>query len=340
MKAFEYSNPTTVAEAVKLLATANKTNDPDEAPRPLAGGQDLLTTMQEYITRPARVVNIKNIRGLDRIEGDARKGLRIGALVTLAEIEENALVRRDFPGLAEAAHEVASPQIRNLGTIGGNLCQRPRCWYYRNENIICLKKGGTECYAAPEDGENKYHAIFGGGPCHIVHPSDLSFMLTALGARLVVQGASGKREIEIEKFFTLPREGNIRRENILKDDELITEIIVPPSAYAKRSTYLKFKERSSLDFAMASVAAAIEMDGGNRIKQARVVLGGVAPVPWRVPKAETFLVGKLPDENTLREAAKIALKGAQPLSKNGYKVPLAQALVRRALAKVSGNSTS
>lgn len=340
MKAFEYVNPTSVAEAVRLLAATDRTADPDEAPRPLAGGQDLLTTMHEYITRPNRVVNIKNIRGLDRIEGDARRGLRIGALVTLAAIEESALIRSEFPGLAEAAHEVASPQIRNLGTIGGNLCQRPRCWYYRNENIVCLKKGGSECFAAPEEAENKYHAIFGGAPCYIVHPSDPAFMLTALGARLVVQGAAGEREIEIERFFVLPREGNIRRENVLKNDELITKIIVPPSAFAKRSTYLKFKERSSLDFAMASVAAAIEMNGSNAIKQARVVLGGVAPVPWRVPRAEAFLVGKTPDDKTLREASKIALEGAQPLSKNAYKVPLTQTLVRRALAKIGNGAAS
>lgn len=333
MKAFEWVSPASVNDAVNLLKTAPPTGDVDDAPRPLGGGQDLLTTMKDYITRPSRVVNLKNIRGLDRIEGDAKKGLRIGALVTLAQIEENAEIRRSFPGLAEAAHSVATPQIRNLGTIGGNLCQRPRCWYYRLEEVICLKKGGSECYAAK--GENKYNAILGGGPSYIVHPSDLAPMLLALGASIAVVGADGARTIALDKFFTLPSEGNIRRENVLKNDEIITEIQVPASSFAAHSTYLKFKERESLDFALSSVAAAIEMNGGV-VKQARIVLGGVAPIPWRAAQAEASLIGKRLDANTLSEAARLALDGAKPLDKNAYKIPLTQTLVRRALQKVGG----
>lgn len=332
MKSFEWTNPTTVNEAVKLLSTTAAT-DIDEAPRPIAGGQDLLTTMKDYTSRPARLVNLKQIRGLDRITLNAR-GLTIGALVTLTELEEHAGVRKSFPGLSEAAHSIATPQIRNLGTVGGNLCQRPRCWYFRLEEVVCLKKGGSECYAAT--GENKYNAIIGGGPSYIVHPSDLAPMLVGLDARVTVSGAAGKRDIPLDKFFTLPSQGSIRRENVLQNDDIITEIFVPASPVAAHSTYLKFKERESLDFALASVAAAVQLANGT-VRDVRIVLGGVAPMPWRVPAAEKFLIGKQLTPDVLAEAGKIALAEAKPLEKNAYKVPLTQTLVRRALAK-AGNA--
>jgi len=329
MKSFEWTNPASVSEAVKML-TVSTPGDIDEAPRPIAGGQDLLTTMKDYTSRPVRVVNLKNIRGLNQITLNAR-GLTIGALVTLSELEEHAGVRKSFPGLAEAAHSIATPQIRNLGTVGGNLCQRPRCWYFRLEEVICLKKGGSECYAAT--GENKYNAIIGGGPSHIVHPSDLAPMLLALGASVTVVGAKGKRAIPLDKFFTLPSEGNIRRENVLKNEEIITEIVVPSSPVAAHSTYLKFKERESLDFALASAAVGVQLAADRTVRAARIVLGGVAPIPWRVPAAEKFVIGKSLTPDVLAEAAKIALAEAKPLEKNAYKVPLTQTLVRRALAK-------
>ena len=331
MKAFEWSNPATINEAVKLLSGAAG-GDIDEAPRPIAGGQDLLTTMKDYTSRPARLVNLKNIRGLNSITLNAR-GLTIGALVTLSELEEHDGVRKSFPGLAEAAHSIATPQIRNLGTVGGNLCQRPRCWYFRLEEVVCLKKGGSECYAAT--GENKYNAILGGGPSYIVHPSDLAPMLLALGASVTVNGAAGRRVIPLDKFFTLPSEGNIRRENVLKNEEIITEITVPASPLAARSTYLKFKERESLDFALASAAVAVQLAGNRSVRAARIVLGGVAPIPWRVPEAEKFLIGKNLTPEVLTETARIALADAKPLEKNAYKVLLAQTLVRRALAKAA-----
>ena len=331
MKSFEWANPTTINDAVKLLRVPAAGGDIDEAPRPIAGGQDLLTTMKDYTSRPARLVNLKHIRGLDRITLNAR-GLTIGALVTLTQLEEHAGVRKSFPGLAEAALSIATPQIRNLGTVGGNLCQRPRCWYFRLEEVVCLKKGGSECYAAT--GENKYNAIFGGGPSFIVHPSDLAPMLLALGARVTVRGAAGRRVIPLDKFFTLPSEGNIRRENVLENDDLITDIFVPASALAARSTYLKFKERESLDFALAAVAVAMRLAPNGTVLDVRIVLGGVAPIPWRVPAAEKFLTGKRLNADVLTEAAKMALNDAQPLEKNAYKVPLTQTLVRRALAKV------
>ena len=330
MKTFEWTNPTSVGEAVKLLSVASAATDVDEAPRPIAGGQDLLTTMKDYTSRPTRLVNLKHIPGLNRITLNAR-GLTIGALVTLAELEEHAGVRKSFPGLSEAAHSIATPQIRNLGTVAGNLCQRPRCWYFRLEEVICLKKGGSECYAAT--GENKYNAIIAGGPSYIVHPSDLAPMLVALDARVTVTGASGRRVIPLDKFFTLPSQGSIRRENVLQNDDIITEIFVPASSVAAHSTYLKFKERESLDFALASVAAAVQLGPDRAVRDARLVLGGVAPIPWRVPAAEKYLVGKQLSADVLAETAKIALAEAKPLEKNAYKVPLAQTLVRRALAK-------
>ena len=334
MKAFEWVNPSSVDEAIQLLKTAEPVADVDEAPRPIAGGQDLLTTMKDYVTRPSRVVNLKSIRGLDKITIDAKGGLNIGALVTLTQLEEHAGIRKSFPGIAQAAHSIATPQIRNLGTIGGNLCQRPRCWYFRLEEVVCLKKGGDTCYAAT--GENKYHAIIAGGPSFIVHPSDLAPVLLALDATLTVAGAVGKRVIALDKFFTLPSDGDLRRENVLKNDEIITEINVPASPLAARSTYLKFKERESLDFALAAVAAALQLNADKSVAAARIVLGGVAPIPWRVPEAEKFLIGKTLNREVLAEAAKVALKDAQPLEKNAYKVPLTQTLVRRALAKAGG----
>ena len=337
MNTFEWMNVTTVAEAVNALKSAPSPADPDDVARPIAGGQDILTTMKDYITRPTRVVNLKKIRGLDKIESDGKGGLGIGALVTLSELEESPLVRRSFPGLAEAAHSVGTAQIRNLGTVGGNLCQRPRCWYFRLEEVVCLKKGGTECYAAK--GENKYHAIFGGGPSYIVHPSDLAPMLMALGASVSVVGADGKRTIPLDKFFILPADGNLRRENVLKNEDIITDVQVPASKFAAHSTYLKFKERDSLDFAMSAVAAAVTLGANKTVSEARIVLGGVAPVPWRVPKAEAALVGKAMNNEVLTTVAKVALEGAEPLAKNAYKVPLTQTLVRRALARVGGLAT-
>ena len=330
MKSFEWTNPATISDAVKLLSTG-ASGDIDEAPRPIAGGQDLLTTMKDYTSRPSRLVNLKSIRGLNRLSLDS-KGLTIGALITLTELEEHQPTRKNMPGLVEAAHSIATPQIRNLGTVGGNLCQRPRCWYFRLEEVNCLKKGGSECYAAT--GENKYNAIFGGGPSFIVHPSDLAPMFMALGAQLTVVGPTGKRTIPIDKFFILPADGNIRRENVLKNEDIITEIFVPASRLAANSTYLKFKERESLDFAMASVAVALDLQD-KTVRDARIVLGGVAPIPWRVPEAEKFVTGKTLSKEVLEQAGKIALQGATPLAKNAYKVPLTQTLVRRALSKAA-----
>jgi xanthine dehydrogenase YagS FAD-binding subunit len=330
MNAFELVMPRSLDDALQALRPRG--GEADEAPQALAGGQDLLTVLKDGIARPSRVVNLKTLPGMTQIE--LRRGaLHIGALVKLHALEEDAGIRRQFPGLAEAAASIATPQIRNLGTVGGNLCQRPRCWYFRSPDILCLKKGGTECYAA--SGENKYHAILGGGPSFIVHPSDLAPMLVALGAEVDLVSSAGKRSLPLENFFTLPSKGDVRRENILLPGELLISVRVPSSPLAARSTYLKFKERRSLDFALASAAAAVELGALGVVRAARLVLGGVAPVPWRAPDAESFLIGKRLTAEVAGEAARLALRGAQPLGKNGFKVPLAQALVRRALAAVA-----
>lgn len=332
MNAFEWANAGTVDDAVKLLKPADAKVDPDEAPRPLGGGQDLLTSLKAYIVRPPRVVNLKTIKGLDQIESDGKGGLKLGALATITQVEEHPEIRSKFPGIAEAAHSIATPQIRNLGTVGGNLCQRPRCWYFRLENFVCRKKGGTECFAI--NGNSKYNAIFGGGESNYVHPSDLAPMLVALGATATIAGPGGKRTIPLENFFVVPAK-DIRRETVLRDGEIVTEVQIPASPFGAKSTYLKFKERDSLDFAMSAVAAAVEMGADKTVRQVRLVLGGVGTIPWRVPKAEQFLTGKPLTEQNTAQAAKIALDGASTLQNNSYKIPLTQTLVRRALAKLN-----
>jgi xanthine dehydrogenase YagS FAD-binding subunit len=332
MNAFEWANASTIQDAVRLLKPANPSADPDEMARPMGGGQDLLTTMKAYIQRPPRVVNLKTIAGLDRIEPDGKGGLKIGAVVTISQIEESADAAKLFPGLVEAAASIATPQIRHVGTIGGNLCQRPRCWYFRLENFKCLKKGGETCYSV--DGEDKYNAIFGGGDSNFVHPSDMAPMLIALGATITINGPDGARSLPLEQFFALP-DKDIRRENVLKDGEIISEIQVPASPMGARSTYLKFKERESQDFAMSSVAAAVELGPDKNVRQARLVLGGVGTIPWRVPDAEQFITGKALTIDNVTQAAVVALKGATPMGKNGYKIPLTQTLVRRALTQLN-----
>jgi xanthine dehydrogenase YagS FAD-binding subunit len=334
MKSFEWASPKSVDDAVSLLGKIDPQTDPDEIPRVMGGGQDLLTSMKAYIVKPPRVVNLKQIEALKHLDFDA-KALRIGAAVTLADLHDHPEVIKNFPGLAEAAHSVATPQIRNMGTVGGNLCQRPRCWYFRLENYKCYKKGGEECFADNPKAENKYNAILGGGPSYFVHPSDLAPMLIALNSTLKLAGPDGARQVPLEEFFILPKtENKVRYENILKPGEIITEIIVPSSPMATNSTYVKFKERASLDFAISAVAAAVELAADESVKQARIVLGGVAPIPWRVKKAEDFLTGKKIGESVLAQTATLALDGAQPLSQNGYKVPLTKTLVKRSLVKL------
>jgi xanthine dehydrogenase YagS FAD-binding subunit len=329
MKAFAYVEPDTLEAAVKVLA--------DEGPkaRLIAGGVDLLGELKERIAEPETLVNLKSVPGLDALRVDPSGTLRIGALATLAAVAADARVRRDWPAVAEAAESVGSPEIRNAGTVGGNLCQRPRCWYYRSALHKCLKKGGDVCFTVA--GDSRYHAILGGGPSYIVHPSDLAPALIAGEARVTVRGPAGKRDLPLEEFYVLPSV-RLDHETILKPGEIVTEVAVPASSSAAsgaRARFLKFKEKDSMDFALASVAASLTLDG-ERCKSARLVLGGVAPVPWRSKEAEAALAGQVIDLPSAGRAADAALAKAAPLDHNGYKVPLTKGLIRRVLLGLAG----
>jgi xanthine dehydrogenase YagS FAD-binding subunit len=322
---FELVNAADAKGAAGMLGTSYARS------RPLAGGIDLLDEMKEHIIEPQRLVNLKTIPGLDGIRLDA-KGLMLGATVTLDEIESHPQIGKSFAALAQAARSVGTPQIRNVGTIGGNLCQRPRCWYYRDEEIICLKKGGSVCYAV--EGDNRYNAILGGGPSYIVHPSDCAPALMALGASVTIQGPQNSRTVPLDKFFVLPTQ-SIQRENILAANEIVTAVTVPAPKPGTKSVYLKQKGRESFDWALASVACVLQITGGT-VKNAALVLGGVAPIPWRAAAAEKLLVGQKLTPELAKRVADAALQGAKPLQHNAYKVPLTKALVRHALAQVGG----
>ena len=326
MKAFTYYNAQNVQDAVAALGDSGRDN------RALAGGTDLLGEIKNRYISPDRLVNLKSIKDLDRIRYSGRDGLALGALATLTEIAENRRVRSLYPALTEAAESVGSPQLRNTGTIGGNLCQRPRCWYYRSEELSCLKKGGNECYAV--SGRSKYHCIIGGGPCFIVHPSDLAPALMAYGAGVRVASAKGVREVGLDDFFILPV-NDTTRENILEPGEIITEITVPAPSGNLKSCYLKFKERESRDFALAGAAAVLEMEGG-LCRKASIVLSGVSPVPHRSVAAEKALSGVRLDQAVVEKAAEAAVANAEPLDENGYKVQLAKTILKRAVLRAAG----
>jgi xanthine dehydrogenase YagS FAD-binding subunit len=258
--------------------------------------------------------------------------LRIGALVTLSEIADHPLIKQKYTALAEAAESVGSPQIRNVGTIGGNLCQRPRCWYYRDENVICLKKGGSKCYAV--EGENEHNAILGGGPSWIVHPSDCAPALLALDASVEISGPKGSRRIPLSKFFVTPTE-NIFKENVLAHNEIVTHVIVPAQPANTRSHYMKVRHREGFDWALSGAAVRLTMAGAN-IKDSRVVLSGVAPIPWRSKEAEAVLKGKAVTASQADKAGAASVANARPLGKNKYKVPLTRNTVKLAVLHAAG----
>lgn len=323
MKSFENVDPKSVKEAVGLL---QKFASQKKDAAVVGGGSEYLQLMKVRVATPDYLVNLKAIPGLSYIKEDA-SGFRIGALTTLSELEEHKGVQDKLLFLSQAAGEAASPQIRNAGTVAGNLCQRPFCWYFRSASHVCVRKGGEVCYSIA--GDNRYHAIFGGGPSFIVHPSDLAPALVALDAKIKIAGPAGEKTIPLEKFFLLPAV-NTRRENILGPADIVTEIQVPLPQAGSKGFYYKARERQAWDHAIVSVATVVQASGGGA-RAARVVLGGVAPVPWRVPKAEEFLRGKAIDEATAQKAAEIALDGARPMKDNVYKVDLAKNLIRRAL---------
>lgn len=302
-----------------------------------AGGIDLLDLMKERLYTPKRLVNIKGDTSLRYVRSDADGTMRIGPLSTLAEIAEHPVILETYPALALACGKAATPQIRNVATIGGNLCQRPRCWYFRNEEFPCLRKGGEKCFA--KEGENKYHAIFNENePCVIVHPSAAAVALVALDARVKIRSGGSDRELPLEQFFILPKQ-NVHRENVLKPNELITEIVIPSASKSLKSSYIKLREKQSYDWPLADVAMAAEMDGST-IKSCRIVLGSAAPVPYRAREAEEFLKGKVLTQEVAAQAGELAVKGATPLAQNGYKVQLFKVITRRTLMNLTESKVS
>jgi xanthine dehydrogenase YagS FAD-binding subunit len=322
MQAFEYASPTTLAEVFALLGSSAADV------QILAGGTDQISLMKDYIHTPKRVVNIKSIRELGGI-AHARGGLRIGAAVTLDELVNSTLVRSEYPSIHAAAAGVTSPQIRNMGTVGGDLCQRPRCWYFRNGYGLLAMKDGKSLVP---DGENKYHAIFGGGPAYFVSASSLGPALIALNAKVTIRSARGSRTVPVEKFFVTPKDEQTR-EIDLKPDEILTEILIP-GTFAKNATY-EVRQKEALDWPLATASVAIRLEAG-KVREARIVLGHVAPVPWVADDAAKSLVGQAIDTASAEKAGAAAVAGAQPLSQNRYKVQLAKVAAKRALLAAAG----
>ena len=328
MKAFAYVNATNEKEVVAALKT-------DGIALPLAGGQDLLARMKDYIDSPDRVVNVKN--ALDAtVTSTPDGGIRIGGAMKVIDLYENQQVARMYPAVNAAAIEIGTPQIRHQATVGGNINQRPRCWYYRNEEFVCYKKGGSRCFAV--NGENQYHAIFGNdGPSHIVHPSSLAVPFVAYGAKFRVLGPNGDREIPAADFFTIPTLANVLKENVLEDEEILTHVILPPPGNVKSGHY-EVRYKASHDWPLAFTTVVLAMNG-NRIGSARVVLGAVAPVPWRSKPAEGALAGKALTEDTAALAAEAAVSDAKPMSGNAYKIQIAKTAVKRAIMRAAGMRT-
>ncbi len=324
MRPFAYERPESITVALSRLG-----DDVDGAAvRPLAGGTDLLTLMKADIVAPHTLIDLKRVVELDdRIEMTA-EGMTIGALATLAQIESHPDIVGSYAALAGAASQAATPQLRNMATIGGNVLQRPRCWYFRDPQISCWLKGGDSCPA--RDGENAHHAIFQDSPCVAVHPSDSAAALIALDATVRIRGASGERAVSAGQFFALPTDEH-RLESVLGPDELILGFTLPAPAAGSRSVYLKAMDRKTWAFALVGVAASVTVTGGT-ITDARVVLGGVEPIPRRLIAVEELLHGSVPSDDLFRRMGELAVVDAQPLSQNGYKVDLARALVTRALA--------
>ena len=319
MNRFEFARATTISEALSLVA---------EKPGSVwkAGGIDLLDHLKEHLLEPPRLVDLKSVPGMQDVTAEPGGSIRIGPLVTLARLAAQPGIRATHTALARACGEAASPQIRNVATIGGNLLQRPRCWYYRLASYRCLKKGGDICFAV--GGENRYHTIFGEGACNAPHPSNAAMGLTALGASLVFESSRGMRTLSAEQLFTIP-EKDPRRENAREPDEILTAISLP-AAPGVRSTYASVKEKAAFDWPLVSTAVALRVEG-EIVREARIILGAVATVPLRSAAAEQVLIGRRLDDTAAEAVASAAVSGAQPLSENGYKVELLKTLLRRTL---------
>ena len=320
---FSYARPKALGDALKLLKNGTVA---------LAGGTDLITLVRHGIARPNALVDLTGIEGLRGITREKGRGIRIGALTPLSDVEHSTELVKSLPIVPESLRDAATPQIRNMGTVGGNLLQRNRCWYFRDEGVPCWLKGGTRCFAV--DGENRYHAVIGAHQCWMVSPSDLAPALIACDAEIEIASSLGKRRMKLAELFVAPH-GRERREHALRAGELITAVRIPESATLRRGTYQKAMERKAWSFAIVSVAASARIRDG-KASDVRLVLGGVAPVPWRVPAAEKLLEGSALDDNACRAAADALLDSAEPLRDNGYKVTLARELVRRALRSLAG----
>lgn len=329
MKTFSNASPRDPQQAVKLAQDAHKGG---KAVSFSGGGSDLLALVKERIVKPDVIVNLRGLSNSSQIAA-ASTGLTIGGETTLDDISKHATIKQQYAVLAEAAGSVATPQIRNVGTIAGNVAQRPWCWYYRN-GFPCFKAGGNQCFSFA--GENEFHAIFGGGPSYIVHPSDTAPALMALGATFRVVGPSGERKIPASEFFVLPRV-NAQHENVLGNEDVIVSVQVPVLKANTRSTYTKILDREAWTHAVVSAAIVLEMDQ-QVIRRASVVLGGVAPIPWRLPEVEKMLTGQRLTEDLAAKAGEQAVAGARPLSKNAYKIPLTKNMVKRTLVELSSRA--
>ena len=321
MPAFPYVRVRSLKEGIKHLSSGDA--------RVYAGGTDLLGCLRENAFTAGKAVSISSIKELKGIR-EERGGLRIGALSTITQVAESALVKKLYPGLARAASEVGSPQLRAQGTIGGNICQKPRCWYYRGD-FHCIRKGGDKCFAFA--GENQYHCIFGGAGCFIVHPSDTAPALSAFQATVRIAGPKGSRSVPVDQFF-VPPAIDPWKETVLEPGEIVTEISIPAPPPGLRSSYRKVRARRSWDFALAGVALAVRFDGA-RVSEAHVWLSGAAPVPWRSKEVEQEILGKRLDEKTIARASEAALRTAEPLTKNGYKIPLFRAVIEEELEAIA-----
>ena len=321
LRPFEYLQPQSLEEASSLLSV--------DGAYALAGGSDLLSEMKERVVSPAALVSLAGVEELRAVEVTP-EGVRIGAMVSLAALAGNTELQQRYPLLTEAAGGIATPQIRNVGTLGGNLCQRPRCFYYRSPLTLCLKKGGDSCLALA--GNSKYLSILGGERCYIVHPSDMAVALVALDAQVVLAGPAGRRTMSLQEFFIGPSV-NLTSENVLQTGEVVASVSVRSSPENTRSVYLKAREREAGDFALVSVAAALAVTDG-RVSWCRVSLGGVAPYPYRAQEAEECLIGIAVANADAAEAGRRAVAGATPLRGNGYKVDLAANLIKQAISRL------
>lgn len=325
MKTFANVNARDVKQAVAASQQAHKEG---RSAAFAGGGSDLLGLVKERIVTPDLLVHLRGMKGLDQIEKKGG-GLEIGGQVTLDTISRHPLIKSQYAVLAQAAESVATPQIRNVGTLAGNVSQRPWCWYYRN-GFPCFKAGGNTCYSIA--GENQFHAIFGGGPSFIVHPSDTAPALVALGATFKIAGPSGERTVAAADFFVLPKQNAIR-ENILGPDDILVSIHLPAVKPGTRSSYHKIMDREAWTHAVVSAAVVLEMDK-DVCRSARIVLGGVAPVPWHVADAEKLLAGQKITPELIAKVAEASIAGANPLAKNAYKVPLTRNTVKRTLSEL------